>query len=45
VIPGDIEAIAAQVGTAFDAILSWRFLARFDLLIDYAAGKLDLAGG
>ncbi|MDX2209021.1 MAG: retroviral-like aspartic protease family protein [Sphingopyxis sp.] len=35
VAPGDIEAIAAQVGTAFDAILGWPLLSRLDVIIDY----------
>jgi len=35
VIEGDIEKIAAQVGTKFDVILGWGFISRFHMLLDY----------
>jgi hypothetical protein len=37
---GDIEAIAAKVGTAFDVILGWQFLSRYRVTIDYNAPRL-----
>lgn len=47
VSPGDIEAIAAQVGEAFDAILGWSLLSRSGFVLDYPANDLtvrDVAG-
>jgi hypothetical protein len=35
VIEGDIETIAAQVGTRFDAIIGWGFLSQFCVRLDY----------
>jgi predicted aspartyl protease len=35
VIEGDIEKIAAQVGTKFDVILGWGFISQFHMLLDY----------
>lgn len=35
VIEGDVEKIAAQVGTKFDAILGWGFISQFHMLLDY----------
>ncbi|MGH9938016.1 MAG: aspartyl protease family protein, partial [Blastocatellia bacterium] len=35
VIEGDIENIAAQVGTKFDVILGWGFISPFHMLLDY----------
>jgi predicted aspartyl protease len=34
VIEGDIEKIAAQVGTKFDVILGWGFISQFHMLLD-----------
>ncbi|MEO6626175.1 MAG: aspartyl protease family protein [Burkholderiaceae bacterium] len=38
-----IEGIAAQVGTAFDAVLGWGFLSRWYFVLDYPARRLLLA--
>ena len=38
-----IEGIAAQVGTAFDAVLGWGFLSRQYFVLDYPARRLLLA--
>src|SRR5262249_56175024 len=35
VIEGDVEKIAAQVGTKFDVILGWGFISQFHMLLDY----------
>ena len=35
VIEGDVENIAAQVGTKFDVILGWGFISQFHILLDY----------
>ena len=35
VIDGDVEKIAAQVGTKFDVILGWGFISQFHMLLDY----------
>ena len=48
VAPGDIEAIAGQIGEPFDAILGWPILSRQPFTIDYARAAFDLgaaAGG
>jgi Aspartyl protease len=50
VIEGDVEKIAAQVGTKFDLILGWGFISQFHLLLDYKRlsmqfGKRPLAAG
>lgn len=39
---GDIERIADQVGAAFDAIVGWPLLSRFDFVIDYPGRRLLL---
>jgi hypothetical protein len=47
VSPGDIEAIAAQIGEPFDAILGWPLLSRSGFVFDYPANDLtvrDAAG-
>src|SRR5262249_587015 len=31
---GDVESIAAQVGTKFDVVLGWGFISQFHLLLD-----------
>jgi hypothetical protein len=38
----DIERIAKQVGTEFEALIGWGFFAKFHLLLDYPAKKLVL---
>jgi len=50
VIEGDVEKIAAQVGTKFDVILGWGFISQFHMLLDYKRlsmqfGKRPLAAG
>jgi len=40
-LEGDVERIAQQVGTSFEAILGWQFLAQFYSVLDYARGRLD----
>jgi hypothetical protein len=50
VIEGDVEKIAAQVGTKFDLILGWGFISQFHMLLDYKRlsmqfGKRPLAKG
>jgi aspartyl protease len=35
VVEGDVEKIAAQVGTKFDVILGWGFISQFHMLLDY----------
>lgn len=42
IVAGDIEAIATQVRTPFDAILGWPLLSRFDFAIDYRARRMRL---
>jgi hypothetical protein len=42
VSPGDIEAIAGQIGETFDAILGWPLLSRQPFVIDYPARDLRL---
>ena len=49
VSPGDIEAIATQIGEAFDAIVGWPFLSKQAFVVDYPAkelrfGQLSAAG-
>lgn len=38
-----IEGIAAQVGTAFDAVIGWGFLSRRHFVLDYPARRLLLS--
>ncbi|MCW3847236.1 retroviral-like aspartic protease family protein [Sphingomonas sp. LB-2] len=45
VSPGDIEAIAAQIGEPFDAILGWPMLSKAGFVIDYAAKDLTVRDG
>jgi hypothetical protein len=50
VIEGDVEKIAAQVGTKFDVILGWGFISQFHMSLDYKRlsmqfGKRPLAAG
>ena len=40
-----IETIAAQVGTAFDAVLGWGFMARQPFVLDYPKRRLRFASG
>jgi hypothetical protein len=40
VVPGDVERIASQVGTPFDAILGWAFTSRQPMTIDFAADQI-----
>lgn len=42
VSPGDIEAIGAQIGESFDAILGWPLLSRQGFVIDYTAKDLTV---
>ena len=35
VIEGDVENVAAQVGTKFDVLLGWGFISQFHILLDY----------
>ena len=34
-IEGDVEKIAALVGTKFDVIMGWGFISQFHTLLDY----------
>lgn len=40
VAEGDLESIAAQVGTKFDVVLGWGFWMKFHLQVDYPGRKL-----
>lgn len=39
-----IESISAQVGTAFDVVLGWSFLAQYHFVLDYRTRLLLLSG-
>lgn len=39
-----IESISAQVGTAFDVVLGWSFLAQYHFVLDYRTRLLQLSG-
>jgi hypothetical protein len=43
VIEGDIESIARQVGTAFDAILGWGFLSQYHTVLDLKNLSMQLS--
>jgi len=43
VIEGDIEAIAGQVGTRFDAILGWGFLSQYHTVLDLKSLSMQLS--
>jgi hypothetical protein len=40
VVPGDLEKVSSQYGMTVDAIVGWRFLARFSVRFDYVGGLL-----
>jgi predicted aspartyl protease len=42
-LEGDVERIAAEVGTEFQVILGWRFFAERTMLLDYPGGRLWLS--
>ena len=37
-------SVASQVGTAFDAVLGWAFLSRWNIAMDYRQRLLDFGG-
>ena len=43
VIEGDVEKIAAQVGTKFDVILGWGFISQFHMLLDYKRRSMQFS--
>jgi predicted aspartyl protease len=43
VIEGDVEKIAAQVGTNFDVILGWGFISQFHMLLDYKRRSMQFS--
>jgi Aspartyl protease len=43
VIEGDVEKIAAQVGTKFDVILGWGFISQFHMLLEYKRRSMQFS--
>jgi predicted aspartyl protease len=43
VIEGDVEKIAAQIGTKFDVILGWGFISQFHMLLDYKRRSMQFS--
>ncbi|MEE4297124.1 MAG: hypothetical protein V2J20_10990 [Wenzhouxiangella sp.] len=40
--PGEIDAVAKQVGTPFQAVVGWGFFGRRRFVLDYAASRFEL---
>lgn len=40
-LPGEIERVAEQVGTEFDAVIGWGFFREHSFVLDFAASRLE----